>query len=79
MLLSRTRENQIGSTDMTERTYRAGEMVYYRGQMGNGASSAYKVITRLPTESGAVARYRIKNPSEAFERVAFEEQLSRSP
>lgn len=63
---------------MTERTYRAGEMVYYRGQMGNGATSPYKIITRLPTEGDAPARYRIKNPSEAFERVAFEEQLSRS-
>jgi hypothetical protein len=64
---------------MSERTYRAGELVYYRGQMGNGASSPYKVVTRLPLDRDAVVRYRIKNPSEAFERVAFEEQLSRSP
>jgi len=64
---------------MTERTYRAGEMVYYRAQMGNGAASAYKIITRMPVDRDAQIRYRIKNPSEAFERVAFEEQLSRSP
>ena len=64
---------------MTERTYRAGEMVYFRGQSGNGASSAYKVLSLMPVDRDAQLRYRIKNPSEAFERVAFEEQLSRSP
>lgn len=54
-------------------------MVYYSGQSGNGASSAYKIITRMPVDRDAQVRYRIKNPSEAFERVALEEQLSRSP
>jgi hypothetical protein len=64
---------------MTERTYRAGELVYYQAQMGNGAASPYKIITRLPVDRDAQVRYRIKNPSEAFERVALEEQLSRLP
>ena len=64
---------------MTERTYRAGEQVSSRGPLGTGASSAYKIITRMPVEGDTQVRYRIKNPSEAFERVAFEEQLSRSP
>jgi ABC-type ATPase involved in cell division len=64
---------------LTEQTYRAGEMVYFSGQSGNGASSAYKIITRMPVDRDAQVRYRIKNPSEAFERVALEVQLSRSP
>ena len=64
---------------MAERTYRAGELVYYQGQMGNGASSPYKIIRRLPVDQDSRTRYRIKNAAEAFERVALEEQLSRSP
>jgi len=64
---------------MTERTYRAGEMVYYSAQMGNGAASPYRVVSRLPIDRDAQVRYRIKNPSEPFERVALAEQLSRSP
>lgn len=61
---------------MAKRNYRAGDMVYYQGQFGNGASSLYKIVTRLPTDRDAQVRYRIKNPAELFERVALEEQLS---
>jgi hypothetical protein len=64
---------------MTERTYRAGEMVYYSGQMGNGVASPYKIIRRMPVDQDSRTRYRIKNAAESFERVALEEQLSRSP
>jgi hypothetical protein len=63
---------------MSERAYRAGEMVYYSGQMGNGASSPYKIIRRLPVDQDTRTRYRIKNAAESFERVALEEQLSRT-
>ena len=63
---------------MAERNYRAGDLVYFQGQFGNGAASLYKVVTRLPTDRDAQVRYRIKNPSELFERVALEEQLSRA-
>ena len=64
---------------MAERSYHAGEMVYYHGQMGNGASSPYKIIRRMPVDQDSRTRYRIKNAAETFERVALEEQLSRSP
>jgi len=64
---------------MSDRHYHAGEMVYYQGQSGNGAASPYRIVTRLPMDRDSQVRYRIKNPSEPFERVAVAEQLSRSP
>jgi hypothetical protein len=64
---------------MAERSYHAGEMVYYQGQGGNGAASAYRIIRRMPVDQDSRTRYRIKNAAESFERVALEEQLSRSP
>src|SRR5580658_9704820 len=39
-----------------------------------GASGSYKVVRLLPSD-GDDYQYRIKNPSEAFERVAKESQL----
>jgi hypothetical protein len=39
-----------------------------------GASGSYKVVRLLPSD-GEDYQYRIKNPGEAFERVAKESQL----
>jgi hypothetical protein len=39
-----------------------------------GASGTYKVVKLLPSD-GDDYQYRIKNPGEAFERVAKESQL----
>ena len=39
-----------------------------------GASGSYKVVRLLPSD-GDDYQYRIKNPGEAFERVAKESQL----
>jgi hypothetical protein len=39
-----------------------------------GASGGYKVVRLLPSD-GEDYQYRIKNPGEAFERVAKESQL----
>lgn len=41
------------------------------------ASGSYKVIRLLPSD-GDDYQYRIKHPSEAFERVAKESQLDRA-
>lgn len=41
-----------------------------------GASGSYKVVRLLPSD-GEDYQYRIKNPGEAFERVAKESQLER--
>ncbi len=61
------------------KTYTAGEAVYFRGAYGAGAASPYKVVRALPVENDDRVRYRIKNTAENFERVADEDQLSRSP
>ena len=39
-----------------------------------GASGSYQVVRLLPSD-GDDYQYRIKNPGEAFERVAKESQL----
>lgn len=58
--------------------YHIGESVYFRGQSGAGAAGTYKIVRRLPVERDTALRYRIKNTAETFERVADEEQLSRT-
>ena len=42
-----------------------------------GADGSYKIVKLLPSD-GEDYQYRIKNPGEAFERVAKESQLDRS-
>jgi len=59
--------------------YAAGDQVYFRGAFGAGAVSSYKVVRALPVENDSAVRYRIKNATENFERVANEDQLSREP
>jgi hypothetical protein len=59
--------------------FSAGEPVYFRGSYGAGAAGTYKVVRALPLENDDRVRYRIKNATEMFERVADEDQLSKQP
>jgi hypothetical protein len=56
--------------------YRVGQTVLYTSSPISrpGASGTYKVVRLLPSD-GDDYQYRIKNPGEAFERVAKESQL----
>ena len=56
--------------------YRVGQTVLFTSSpiTRPGASGTYKVIKLLPSD-GDDYQYRIKNPGEAFERVAKESQL----
>jgi hypothetical protein len=62
----------------TLRTHRfsVGQTVSYTSSpiTRPGASGSYKVVRLLPSD-GDDYQYRIKNPGEAFERVAKESQL----
>lgn len=63
---------------MSQHKYKVGQMVDYQpNRMGMpGASRGYKVLRLLPLEGGDLL-YRIKSPSESFERVAKEQDLTR--
>ena len=56
--------------------YNVGETVYFTASnvARPAASGTYEVIRLLPTD-GDDCQYRIKNSTEAFERVAKESQL----
>jgi hypothetical protein len=56
--------------------YRVGQTVFYTSSPISrpGASGSYQVVRLLPSD-GDDYQYRIKNPGEAFERVAKESQL----
>jgi hypothetical protein len=56
--------------------YSVGQTVFYTSSpiTRPGASGSYKVVRLLPSD-GDDYQYRIKNPGEAFERVAKESQL----
>jgi hypothetical protein len=56
--------------------YNVGASVYFTASnvARPGANGTYEVIRQLPTE-GDDCQYRIKNSTEAFERVAKESQL----
>jgi hypothetical protein len=56
--------------------YTVGETVYFTASnvARPAASGTYEVIRLLPTD-GDDCQYRIKNSTEAFERVAKESQL----
>jgi hypothetical protein len=56
--------------------YRVGQTVFYTSSPISrpGASGSYEVVRLLPSD-GEDYQYRIKNPGEAFERVAKESQL----
>jgi len=56
--------------------FQVGQAVFYTSSPISrpGASGSYKVVRLLPSD-GEDYQYRIKNPGEAFERVAKESQL----
>jgi len=56
--------------------YSVGQTVFYTSSPISrpGASGSYQVVRLLPSD-GEDYQYRIKNPGEAFERVAKESQL----
>jgi hypothetical protein len=59
--------------------YKVGSSVYFTASNVSrpAASGTYEVVRLLPTE-GDDCQYRIKNSTEAFERVAKESQLALS-
>ncbi len=60
---------------MAAHKYRAGQIVSYdapKGSLSGGAT--YKVQALMPIENRHL-KYRIKSPSEAFERIAMESDL----
>ena len=69
---------QVTALSPTLRThkFRVGQTVFYTSSPISrpGASGSYKVVRLLPSD-GDDYQYRIKNPGEAFERVAKESQL----
>ena len=58
--------------------FHVGQTVFYTSSPISrpGASGSYRVVRLLPSD-GEDYQYRIKNPGEAFERVAKESQLER--
>jgi hypothetical protein len=56
--------------------FEVGQTVFYTSSPISrpGASGSYEVVKLLPSD-GEDYQYRIKNPGEAFERVAKESQL----
>jgi hypothetical protein len=56
--------------------FEVGQTVFYTSSPISrpGASGSYRVVRLLPSD-GEDYQYRIKNPGEAFERVAKESQL----
>ena len=65
----------IGSA-LQSHKFHVGQTVFYTSSpiTRPGASGSYKVVRLLPSD-GDDYQYRIKNPGEAFERVAKESQL----
>ena len=65
----------LGHSLRTHKFY-VGQTVFYTSSPISrpGASGSYKVVRLLPSD-GEDYQYRIKNPGEAFERVAKESQL----
>ena len=63
-------------TALQEHKYQIGQTVYFTSRpIGHMvANSTYEVVRLLPSD----VQYRIKNPKEAFERVARESQLEYS-
>jgi hypothetical protein len=64
------------SSGLRTHKYRVGQTVFYTSSPISrpGASGSYEVVKLLPSD-GDDYQYRIKNPGEAFERVAKESQL----
>ena len=69
---------EVAALSQSLRTHKfhVGQTVFYTSSPISrpGASGSYKVVRLLPSD-GDDYQYRIKNPGEAFERVAKESQL----
>src|SRR5215469_13287152 len=67
---------QVTLAQMQTHKFQVGQTVFYTSSpiTRPGASGSYKVVRLLPSD-GEDYQYRIKNPGEAFERVAKESQL----
>ncbi len=66
----------VSASGFQTHKFRVGQTVFYTSSpiTRPGASGSYKVVRLLPSD-GDDYQYRIKNPGEAFERVAKESQL----
>ncbi len=66
----------VSASGLQTHKFRVGQTVFYTSSpiTRPGASGSYKVVRLLPSD-GDDYQYRIKNPGEAFERVAKESQL----
>jgi hypothetical protein len=64
------------SPPLRSHRFRVGQTVFYTSSPISrpGATGTYEVVRLLPSD-GDDYQYRIKNPGEAFERVAKESQL----
>ena len=64
---------------MREHKFNIGQSVYFTSRLIGHmqANSTYEIVRLLPSD-GLDYQYRIKNPREAFERVAKESQLDYS-
>ena len=67
---------EVRRTALQEHKFQIGQNVYFTSRpIGHMvANSTYQVVKLLPSD-GSDYQYRIKNPNEAFERVARESQL----
>jgi serine/threonine protein phosphatase PrpC len=67
---------RVRRTALKEHRFQIGETVYFTSRpIGHmDPNSTYEVVKLLPSD-GSDYQYRIKNPKEAFERVARESQL----
>jgi len=63
-------------TALPAHKYQVGQTVFFTSSpiTRPGATGSYRVVKLLPSD-GDDYQYRIKNPGEAFERVAKESQL----
>ncbi|MFZ1044468.1 MAG: hypothetical protein WAN52_02325, partial [Pseudolabrys sp.] len=60
--------------------YSIGQLVYFEGSFQiNAARGEYKIVSLVPIERDNKVVYRIKHPSEAFERTAEQHQLTLAP
>lgn len=55
-----------------------GDKVYFDAPAGTGSQTQYTIVRVMPVENDDLRRYRIKSTVETFERVAHEDQLTRS-
>jgi len=74
-IVGRVTVTPIAATVRTHK-FRVGQTVFYTSSPISrpGASGSYQVVRLLPSD-GEDYQYRIRNPGEAFERVAKESQL----